>query len=297
MKLGANVAAASEHPDGFQAAKTDVTGAKICFEKVSHTFVTDDRVIEALQDIDLTVAPGEFVGLIGPSGCGKTTLLNLLAGLEQPTTGRVALAEREVTGPSHDVAYMLARDALLPWRTAIENVELGLQVRGMPRTERREISREWLSRVDLNGFEQADVGELSQGMRQRVAIARTLSMSPRCVLMDEPFAALDAQTRLLVQQEFVRLWERLRNSVLFVTHDLGEAVSLCDRVVLIGARPGRVMADVTVDLPRPRRLEDLPNHPEWRRAHGELSGALRAEVRATSTAGSAAPDETEGAQA
>ena len=253
-------------------------GAAIRFEGVSQSFVTADRVVDAIVDIDLDIAPGEFVALVGPSGCGKTTLLNLLAGLARPTEGSVTLDGRGVSGASGEVAYMLARDALYPWRTAIENVELGLQVRGVRRAERRELALDWLERVHLADFADAHVSELSQGMRQRIAIARTLYLSPRCILMDEPFAALDAQTRLLIQNEFLALWDELRSTVLFVTHDLDEAISLSDRVVLLGSRPGRLVRDIPVGLPRPRTVEQLGADPGWQALHDDLRAALRAEV-------------------
>ncbi|WP_344111106.1 ABC transporter ATP-binding protein [Nocardioides humi] len=242
--------------------------------------MSDDRVVDALVDIDLAIGAGEFVSLVGPSGCGKTTLLNMVAGLVTPTEGQVRIGGKVVTEPSRDTAYMLARDALFPWRSALENVMLGLEVRGVPRAERRAVAQEWMQRVHLGGFERARVTELSQGMRQRVAIARTLAGSPRCILMDEPFAALDAQTRLLIQQEFLGLWARSGATVVFVTHDLQEAVALSDRVVLMGSRPGRIAKEVDIDLPRPRNMTEIQADPEWQRVYLELQDALKEETAA-----------------
>lgn len=256
-------------------------GAAVEFRHVNQTFVSGQRAVDALVDVDISIRPGEFVGLVGPSGCGKTTLLNMVAGLVRPTEGEVLFDGDPVRGPSEHVAYMFARDALLPWRTALQNVELGLQVRRVPRSERRAVATDWLERVHLGGFESARVAELSQGMRQRVAIARTLALSPRCVLMDEPFAALDAQTRVHVQEEFVSLWERAGVTVLLVTHDLREAVSLCDRVVQISLRPGRVKADVTVELERPRDLESVQAHPTFVETYGRLAASLHEDVVAS----------------
>lgn len=230
-------------------------GASIQVRGVNQVFVRDESVVEALRNIDLSVGSGEFVALIGPSGCGKTTLLNMMAGMLTPTEGSVEIDGQHVREPSDAMSYMLARDALLPWRTAQANIEFALQVRKVERSSRRAISTDWLTRVGLEDFAVSRPHELSQGMRQRVAIARTLSLAPRTILMDEPFAALDAQTRIFVQQEFLDLWERERPTVVFVTHDLAEAVLLCDRIVLMGRSPGRIVREYEVNLPRPRLPE------------------------------------------
>lgn len=250
-------------------------GAAVAFSTVSESFVLKARVVDAVAGINIDVAPGEFVSLVGPSGCGKTTLLNMVAGLVKPTTGSVLYDGEPVDTTPSDVAYMFARDALLPWRSALENVELGLHVRGVAKQKRREIALEWLDRVHLGDVPTARVSELSQGMRQRVAIARTLALEPRCVLMDEPFAALDAQTRLRIQQQFVSLWERSGATVLFVTHDMQEAVTLSDRVVLMGDSPGRVLLDVTIDLDRPRKIDSIQGDPRWLELNKSLQDALR----------------------
>ena len=229
-------------------------GAAISYRGVSQVFVQGDRVVPTLLDLNVEIQPGEFVGIVGPSGCGKTTLIEMAAGLRPPTVGQVSLGGEPVHRPTADTAYMLARDALLPWRTVRANVELGLQVRGVPAKERHRIADEWLERVGLGDFANARITQLSQGMRQRVAIARTLSLTPRCILMDEPFAALDAHTRVLVQEEFMEHWERAsRPTVLFVTHDLGEAILLCDRIIMLSRRPATVIQDIRITLPRPRK--------------------------------------------
>ena len=266
------------------AEPASTTGVRVSLSRIRHGFVHDgDTVIRAVWDIDLEIPASQFVCLVGPSGCGKTTLLGMIAGLETAREGVVALDGEPVRTTSPDVAYMLARDALLPWLTARDNVELGLRVRGVAKSERRRRSEEWLRRVGLAEFDRSNVLRLSQGMRQRVAIARTLAMNPKCILMDEPFAALDAQTRVLVQQEFVRLWERDRQTVVFVTHDLAEAILLGDRIILMSKRPGRIVADMPVAIPRPRNLDFPYANPGFEEFHKLLSNRLRDEVRAAQT--------------
>ena len=231
-----------------------------------------------LDGVDFSLQQGECLVLLGPSGCGKTTLLSMIAGMVKPREGTVLLDGTPITGTTNDTAYMLARDALLPWRTARDNVELGLSVRGVPREERHEASTEWLRKVGLDGFGDSSILRLSQGMRQRVAIARTLALNPKCILMDEPFAALDAQTRVFVQEEFIKLWETERPTVIFVTHDLAEAILLGDRVILMSSRPGRIVEDIRIDLPRPRNLEEPSENHGFDEIHGDLARRLRAEV-------------------
>jgi len=261
------------------AAPDAATGVSIGLAGIRHGFAKDGKVVRALWDLDLHIAPGEFVSVVGPSGCGKTTLLTMVAGLDRPRVGTVTVDGEPVTGPSDKVAYMLARDALLPWRTVRGNVEYGLTIRRIDKAERRRRSTEWLDRVGLRDFADARIVELSQGMRQRVAVARTLALQPSILLMDEPFAALDAQNRLIQQQEFLKLWERIRSTVILVTHDLHEAIMLSDRVVLISRRPGRVITDLRIDLPRPRGQE-IRHDPLFEKYYDDLYGLLTAEVRA-----------------
>ncbi|MFD1810674.1 ABC transporter ATP-binding protein [Rhodococcus gannanensis] len=207
-----------------------------------------------LSDIDLEIPAGQFTALVGRSGCGKTTLLNMVAGLVEPTRGTVEVVGQPPREARGHLGFMLARDALLPWRSARRNVEYGLELRGIPRSERRQRARQWLDAVHLSDAENLWPWQLSQGMRQRVALARTWALDPAVLLMDEPFAALDAQTRLSVQNEFLRLWQSDRDrSVLFVTHDLGEAIALADRIILMGN--GHILEDIEVGIDRPRDLE------------------------------------------
>jgi NitT/TauT family transport system ATP-binding protein len=215
------------------------------------------RELVALQDIHLDIPAGQFVALVGASGCGKTTLLNMMAGLIQPTGGSIEVGGRRPSLPNPEIGYMFARDALLPWRTAQRNVELPLETRGIRRSQRAARAKEMLDLVGLKGRERQFRLQLSQGMRQRVALARTLAADPSLLLMDEPFAALDARTKLTMQMEFLSIWERHQGgdttkTVVFVTHDLQEAVLLADRVIVMLPNPGRIAEDRIIDLPRPR---------------------------------------------
>ena len=253
---------------------TSQTAARIEFKAITHSFLQGDSTVDVLDNVSLDIAPGEFVALVGPSGCGKTTLLGMAAGMMTPGDGTARFNGRPPVA-GEDVAYMLARDALLPWRSARRNVELALEVRQVPKAERVARADDWLKRVGLESYRSSSVLRLSHGMRQRVAIARTLAQRPRCILMDEPFAALDAQTRIRVQEEFLRLWERERPTVIFVTHDLEEAILLADRVVLMSRGPGRIVADFAVPLPRPRDPERDRSDPDFIAAHQRLWSLLQ----------------------
>ena len=236
----------------------------ISIKGVERTFQLKDSTVKgskgkdflALEEVNLSIPEGQFVALVGASGCGKTTLLNMVAGLIEPTRGEILVDGRRPSVPNLDIGYMFARDALLPWRTARRNVELPLETRGWDRNRRRERAREMLELVGLKGRETQYRLQLSQGMRQRVGLARTLAADPSLLLMDEPFAALDARTKLTLQAEFLRIWENQesgrRKTVIFVTHDLQEAVLLADRVIVMLPNPGHVAEDKLVDLPRPR---------------------------------------------
>lgn len=232
----------------------------------------------AVDDVSLNVPRGQFLAIVGPSGCGKTTILNMLSGLIQPTLGDVIKNGEVVKGPSMDVGYMLARSALFPWRTARRNVEMPMEIRGVPKSERRRRADELLDLVKLNDFKNKFPSQLSQGMRQRVAIARTLAIEPKLWLLDEPFSALDAQTRITVQNEFLRLWENSGSTVILVTHDLAEAVLLADRVIVMTARPGKIKLDQMIDIPRPRRVDDLMDDEHFMQLEAKIWKELRDEL-------------------
>jgi NitT/TauT family transport system ATP-binding protein len=226
--------------------------SEIC---LSYAAPNGERLL-ALDHINLAVAPGEFVCVVGPSGCGKSTLLHLIAGLHQQTSGEILVDGRPVQGPGTDRILIFQEHGLFPWLTVAENVEFGMKMKGLPRTERREKTRHYLRLVHLSNFESSYIHQLSGGMRQRVAIARALATEPDVLLMDEPFAALDAQTRDLLHDELEKIWRETGRTIIFVTHNVREAVRLGDRVVLLTFRPGRVKDEFLVDLPRPRQLED-----------------------------------------
>jgi len=213
--------------------------------------------VNALYDVTLDVAPGEFVCLIGPSGCGKSTLLNIFAGLEKPTQGQVFMDGRPVRGPGPDRAVLFQEPALFPWLSVIQNVELALKLIGVPKDQREDRAMHWLRKVHLGRFADTQPHELSGGMRQRAALARALSCQPEVLLADEPFAALDAQTREILQGELQRVWTETRNTFVFVTHNVREAVFLADRVILMSAPPGTLMAEHRIEAPRPRQFEDV----------------------------------------
>ncbi|WKN55150.1 ABC transporter ATP-binding protein [Rhodococcus opacus] len=257
---------------------TTAKGVSVEFENVRHAFLHGNRPVRVLDDFNLRIEPSEFVSIVGPSGCGKTTALGMVGNLLKPRSGTVRIDGADVRPGSNDAAFLFARDALLPWRRVRSNVELGMEVRGVPKVERRERAEEWLRRVRLHEFADSDVLHLSQGMRQRVAIARTLVQSPGVLLMDEPFAALDAQTRAIQQEEFLRLWEAERPTVIFVTHDLEEAILLSDRVILMASRPGRMVVDMKIELERPRHQEMRRSSDLFKSYFHEMSDRLRAEV-------------------
>ena len=234
-----------------------MTGApKIEIRDVEQVYQSDFSTVPALASVNLTVSDGEFVALLGPSGCGKSSLLRIVAELLRPTAGSVQIhssSDKESGRPK--TALVFQEYALFPWRTVLENVVFSLEMRGVPRNERLAQARNVLSRVGLESFGAAYPHQLSGGMRQRVGIARALAAQPEVLLMDEPFGALDAQTRTILQEELLRVWESERKTVLYVTHSIDEAVYMSDRVVLLTARPGRIKTEYSVELPRPRHME------------------------------------------
>ncbi len=218
--------------------------------------------LDALRGISLGVERGEFISVVGPSGCGKTTFLRIVAGLEHATAGAVSIDGRVVEGPGTDRGFVFQNDSLLPWRTVFTNAMIGREISGAVGPDDRKRTMELLKLVGLEGFENYHPRQLSGGMRQRVNLARALAIDPEILLMDEPFAALDAQTREIMQTELLRIWERGQKTVLFVTHQIDEAVFLSDRVLVFARRPGRIQAEVAIPLPRPRRLE-IKRTPEF----------------------------------
>jgi len=228
----------------------------ILVEGVAKRYATASGPVEALRDVSLTVDPGEFCTLIGPSGCGKSTLLGMVGGLVPPDGGRVLVAGRPVSGPDpRRVASVFQDPGLFPWRTTLENVELGLELQGVPAARRRQVATDLLEPLGLRDFARKYPRELSGGMRQRVAIGRALAIDAPIVLMDEPFGALDEQTRLLMGEWLLDIWRRTRKTVLFVTHSLHEALALSTRVVVMTARPGRIKSVLGLDMPYPRAMD------------------------------------------
>ncbi len=233
----------------------------------------------AVADASLTVGDGEFVSIVGPTGCGKSTLLNVAAGLLEPTAGEIRTWGQPLGGVNRSAGYLFQAEALMPWRTALRNVTLGLEYRGMNPAEARERGEDWLARVGLAGHGHRLPHQLSGGMRKRVSLAQTMIMDPKTILMDEPFSALDVQTRVLMENELLTLWNADRKSVLFITHDLEEAISLSDRVIILSAGPStRPIAEFRIDLPRPRDVSEIRMTPQFLELHRLIWSTMREEV-------------------
>ncbi|MBK5569975.1 ABC transporter ATP-binding protein [Ensifer sp. SSB1] len=233
----------------------------------------------AVQDVNLSVSDGEFLAIVGPTGCGKSTILNAIAGLLKPASGTVSIDGQPVRGVQNDIGYLFQQDALLPWKTAIENVELGPMFKGVGAAERREQSIRWLAKVGLKGFEHRYPHQLSGGQRKRVQMAQALITGPKVILMDEPFSALDIHTRHLMQNELLRLWQEERRAVVMITHDLEEAIALGDRVVVLAAGPrSRVIDSFPVVLERPRDVAEIKLDPRFMDLYRNIWSSLRGEV-------------------
>jgi len=251
----------------------------IQIEGVSKLFVRRGQEVVALDDFSLSVETGSFVAFVGPSGCGKSTLLNMVAGILEPSAGRIVHDGKAVKGPNRAVGYMTQVDSLLPWRTTEQNILLPLMLRRVEVGRARERCRELLGTVNLVGFEKHFPNELSGGMRKRVALAQVLAYDPGTLLMDEPFGALDAQLKLVLQNELLNIWDRSRKTVVFVTHDLAEAIALADRVVVFTGRPGRIKLEENIDLPRPRNVFKDRFTPRFQEIYERIWQALEPEIK------------------
>lgn len=261
--------------------------AKISIQNVQKSFrikrnlnhlKEDSQPLSALQNINLEVKQGEFMVIVGPSGCGKSTLLDLLAGLTKPNSGQILLDGKPISGPNLDRGIVFQQYALFPWKTALGNVEFGLEAKGVGRKERKRIALEFIQLVGLSGFENRYPHELSGGMKQRVAIARSLAYDPEVLLMDEPFAALDAQTRETLQSELLRIWEATKKTIIFITHGIEEAVYLGQRVAVMTSRPGRIKQIIDIPFQSRRSEEDLRSNPEFVKIRHEIWELLKDEV-------------------
>jgi len=256
--------------------------AALSLQDVACTFVSKDQPGQrytAVQQVNLTVAAGEFVSVVGPTGCGKSTLLNVGAGLLVPSTGSVSVFGQPLIGINSRAGYMFQAESLMPWRTALDNVSAGLQFRGLPDAQAAAQANDWLRRVGLGGFGDRYPHQMSGGMRKRVSLAQTLVLDPDIILMDEPFSALDIQTRQLMENELLDIWQAKKKAVLFITHDLDEAIAMSDRVVVMSAGPGsHLIGDFSIDIERPRAVAEIKTTPRFLELHKAIWDVLREEV-------------------
>lgn len=259
--------------------RTSDTGHFLDIDGITKVFRRGDREVVALESLSMQADEGQFLTVLGPSGCGKSTLLHILGGFERPTAGSIRLGGQVLKGPARDRGMVFQQATLFPWWTIEHNVAWAIRTGGAGKRQATERARELLELVGLRGFGDAYPSELSGGMQQRAALARTLSLEPKLLLMDEPFGALDAQTRELMQEELNRIWQEAGVTVVFITHDIYEAVFLGDRVLVMSGRPGRIIEDVTIDLPRPRDGE-VKGSPEFSRYHNQLWELLRDDAAA-----------------
>lgn len=255
----------------------------LCFDNVTCTFAGNGKNAQtytAISGGNLTIRDGEFVSIVGPTGCGKSTLLNVAAGLTRPSSGTLSVfGEKLANGLNRQAAYLFQVDALMPWKTAEENIAIGLIFHGTPREEALAVGRDWLERVGLHGHGKKYPHQMSGGMRKRASLAQALALNPRIILMDEPFSALDIQTRHLMENELLQLWSFDRKSVMFVTHDLEEAISLSDRVIVLSAGPAtRPIAEFDIDLERPREMSEIRMTQRFLQLHSQIWDVLRGEV-------------------
>ncbi len=255
----------------------ETTQPKLIIDGVSKTFTGKERQVTALAEASFTVKPSEFVTILGPSGCGKSTILKIVAGLESPTSGRVLLDGREITEPGRDRGMVFQTYTLFPWLSVKENIEFGLDVAGKTKQERQDVSEHYIDKIGLRGFENFFPRDLSGGMKQRVAIARALANDPEVLLMDEPFGALDAQTRTVMQELLLDVWDESHKTILFVTHDVDEAVFIGDTIYIMTARPGRIKARIEVDLPNQRTF-DLKLGEQFTQIKRQVMGLIREEA-------------------
>ena len=256
-----------------------ISPTAVALKNVARRFVTPaGEILSALEDFDLSIAPGEFFAIVGPTGCGKSTTLGLIAGLAKPQAGEVTLFDAPVDGVDRRVGFVFQQDAVFPWRNVLGNVMAGPLFRGVPKNQAEATARDWINRVGLKGFEDHHPHQLSGGMRKRVALAQTFINNPQVLLMDEPFSSLDVQTRELMQEELLQLWAQAKSAVLFVTHDLDEAILLADRVAVLTTRPARVKSVHTIDLPRPRDVAKLRYDERFIAIARNISDDLREEV-------------------
>jgi len=250
----------------------------INIKDLSVTYRSSRGDVEALKDINISIESGKFVSIIGPSGCGKSTLLKVIAGLVKPTRGEVWINGEKLEGVPRNIGFVFQEDTLLPWRDVVGNVELGLEIRGIEKDKRRKRALELIKMAGLEGFEHKMPHELSGGMRQRVALIRTLAYDPEIVLMDEPFGALDAQTRVILQDELLKIWQETKKTIIFVTHDLGEAITLSEVIVLLTRRPGTIKRVCNVPIPYPRSALNVRLSNEFTEIFNDLWRDLREEV-------------------
>ena len=292
-RAGAETTIGNGHPpvEAARAEKIELTGVTKRFVSPTGSLLT------AIRDVDLLIEPGQFCAIVGPTGCGKSTTLSLVSGLARPSAGSVRVGGQVVDGIATGMSFMFQADALLPWKTVLGNVAMGPRFQGVPKKEAQAEAREWLRRVGLTGFEDHHPHQLSGGMRKRTSLAAALINQPSILLMDEPFGALDVQTKAIMSNELLGLWEQTRPSVIFITHDLEEAVALADKVVVMTVGPGTVKGVFDIDLPRPRgAVQEIRFDPRFLELHHQIWDSLREEVQRAYERTATAPNNDGGSQ-